>query len=71
MDSEVVRYLCKKSGSDNPAARYQYVLKIADWFKKESQIASKVDRNFIAEVPHELIDFIPDDKEPTDGAYAD
>lgn len=71
MDAEVVKYLRNKSGTSNPAAQYQYVLKIADWFKKKSQIASEVGRTFSAEVPHELIDFIPDDKEPTDGAYAD
>ena len=71
MDAITIKYLQDKSGSDNPADQYQFVLKIADWFKKESQRASKVGRTFTAEVPHELVDFVPDDKEPENGAYAD
>ena len=71
MDSNTIKYLRKKSGTNNPAAQYQYVQKVADWFKKESQKASQVGRTFSAEIPHELVDFVPDDNEPENGAYAD
>jgi len=69
MDSNTIKYLRKKSGSNNPAVQYQFVLKIADYFKKESQRASQVGRTFIAEVPPELETFVED--EVKDGAYAD
>lgn len=70
MDSNTIKYLRKKSGTNNPAAQYQFVLQVADWFKKESQRASSVGRTYSAEVPHELVDFVAEE-EPKDGAYAD
>lgn len=69
MDANTIKYLKKKSGTDNKALQYQFVLKIADWFRKESQNASTVGRTFSAEVPPELEEFV--DGEQEDGAYAD
>ena len=69
MDSNTIKYLRKKSDSNNPTVQYQFVLKIANYFKKESQKASQVGRTFIAEVPPELETFVED--EVKDGAYAD
>lgn len=66
MDANTIKYLRKKSGTNNPAAQYQYVLKVADWFKKESQKASQVGRTFSAEIPHELVDFVPTDNDEDD-----
>lgn len=71
IDQKVIAYLRKKSGTDNKALQYQYVLKIADEFKKESQNAIQVGRTFTAEVPPELEEFVENDFDLKDGAYAD
>jgi hypothetical protein len=71
MDANTIRYLKKKSGSDNKATQYEFVLKIADWFRKESQQSIKVGRNFIAEVPPELDNFIENEETEGIGALID
>ena len=71
IDPKVAAYIRKKSGTDNKALQYQYALRIADHFRKESQNAIQVDRSFSAEVPPELEGFVENDFELKDGAYAD
>jgi hypothetical protein len=71
MDTNTIKYLRKKAGSDNPAVQYQFVLKIADWFRKESQRSIKVGRNFVAEVPPELDNFIEHEEYEGTGALID
>lgn len=71
MDANTIKYLRKKSGSDNPAVQYQFVLKIADWFKKQAQQSVKVGRNFVAEVPPELDNFIESEEPEGIGALID
>ena len=57
MNAEIIKYLKEKSRTNNKAAQYQFVLKIADWFRKESQQSIEMKRNFVAEVPPELDNF--------------
>lgn len=71
IDPKVISYLRKKSGTDNKALQYQYVLSLADYFRKESQSAIQVGRTFSAEVPPELEEFVENDFELKNGAYAD
>ena len=71
LDPKVISYIKKKSGTDNKALQYQYALKIADHFRRESQNAIQVGRTFSAEVPPELEEFVENDFELKDGAYAD
>lgn len=71
IDPKVISYLRKKSGTDNKALQYQYVLSLADYFRKESQNAIQVGRTFKAEVPPELEEFVENDFELKNGAYAE
>lgn len=59
MDYNVVKYLIKKSGSSHPAEISAYVQMYADYFRMLArQNSYDVSRNFIAEVPPELEDFV-------------
>lgn len=59
MDYNVIKYLVKKSGAKHPAEIAAYVQIYADYFRMLARKNSySVNRNFIAEVPPELENFI-------------
>lgn len=61
MDENVKKYLVKKSGHTHPALIAAYVQVYADYFRKLAREASySVGRNFSAEVPPELEQFVAD-----------
>lgn len=64
IDEKVKSYLIRKSGVTHPALLAEYVQRYADYFRDMARRnAYNVNRNFVAEVPPELIEFANADKD--------
>jgi len=59
IDLNVIRYLVEKSGHQHPALIAAFVQQYADYLRMIARRNSySVDRNFVAEVPPELENFV-------------
>lgn len=59
IEYNVCKYLIEKSGTKHPAEISAFIQLYADYFRMIArQNSYRVDRNFVAEVPPELEDFV-------------